>query len=303
MVKNKKAIGFAGLIFIVAAVFTVIQAQTVPPALIVHPSNLEFGLEPGKTQEGSLYVKNTTDKALSISTDLRNFSAEGEEGGVALTKENIPFSLASWIKITPEKAEIAPNQEVKFSYSVTPPTNAEAGGHFGSVVFGTVAPKNPGGAAVAQEIATLFLVRIPGKVTETANIESFEPDQNFYEFGPVKFNLRVKNTGGVHIKPAGVITLSDMLGHKTYIGFQGENVLPQAVRKMSAMGKDKWLIGKYTADLSLSYGTANSQLHAASKFYAFPVRVGIAVLVVLFMLFLLRRRLSRSLKILLTGKQ
>ena len=60
-------------------------------------------------------------------------------------------------------------------------------------------------------------------------------------------------------------------------------------------------IGKYTADLSLTFGSQNSQLYASTTFYAFPWKLGLVVLVVLIVLFLLRKRLFRAFKIILKG--
>ena len=291
---------FAVLVFVVG-----IKAQNVPPALTLHPTNLDISIDPGHSQTGILYLRNTTKQTVGIRTELRNFTAEGEEGGVNITAENTPFSLASWIKISPQTVTLKSGDEAKFTYSITPPLNAEPGGHFGSIVFATIPTKSPAGnvgASLSQEIASLFLVTIPGPVVEKASIQSFTPGKNFYETGPVTFSVRVKDEGGVHIRPAGVVTVTNMLGGKSVFGFQGENVLPGAIRNMPATWDTTWLIGKYTADLALAYGSKNSQLYASTEFWAFPIKQGIVVFAVLLILFFFRKRFFKAIRVIIRGK-
>jgi hypothetical protein len=302
---NKKGVVLTVIsLFFALAFFNVLTAQNTPAALTVHPTNVDIESVPGQGSQGSLFVRNTTKQTVTVKPELRNFTAEGEEGGIEITTENTPFSLASWMSVSPTTSTIKPGEVVEFKYEVNPPSNAEAGGHFGSVVFKTVPDSNTKGtgAVLSQEIASLFLVRIPGPVVENASILSFSTEKKFYEKGPITFDVRVKDEGGVHIRPAGVITVTDMFGNKSVFGFQGQNVLPGAIRKMPAVWDSGWLIGKYEAGLALAYGSKNSQLYANTEFWAFPVKPALVVAVVLIVLFFFRRRLWRALKVILRGK-
>lgn len=282
-----------------------IKAQTNPPALVVHPSNLEVNLTPGKPTKGTVFLKNTTDKPMTIQVTIKNFTAQGEEGAIDLTSNNTPFSLASWIKVTPEKVDVPAGKEVAFDYTITPPANAEPGGHFGSLVFGTVpSTKIAGGAgsAVSQEVAALILAKVPGNAKEDAVLESITTDKPFYEFGPVTFTLRIKNNGGVHIQPFGAVEVVDMFGRKVDASLTPTNILPSAVRRVEAKLSTHLLIGKYTAKVIASYGSQNKPLEGSVTFYAFPLRYGAVVLVVLVLLFLLRKRIGKAIKMMATGK-
>lgn len=283
--------------------FNILRAQTNPPALIVHPSNLDVNLTPGSPTSGTIFVMNTTKNSLTVQTVLRNFTAQGEKGGVAITAENTPFSLASWIKVTPEKMDIPSGKEVAFKYTITPPQNAEPGGHFGSIVFATVPSSiNNTGAAVSQEIAALILARIPGNAKEAAVVESINADKAFYEFGPVHFTLRVKNNGDVHIQPFGVVQVTDMLGRKFDAPLDPTNVLPNAIRQINATFDHKLLIGRYQATIIASYGSKNQPLEGSVEFWAFPLRYAAIGLVILIILFLLRKRLWKSFRVLVLNK-
>ena len=305
MYMRKKIAFIVSFVALVAAVvaLNVLRAQTNPPALVVHPSNLEINLTPGSATTGTIFVMNTTKKTLTIQTELRNFTAQGEQGAVTLTTEDIPFSLASWIKVEPVKADIPAGKEVAFKYIIIPPNNAEPGGHFGSVVFATV-PSAVGntGSAISQEVASLILGKIPGDAKEDAVLESISTDKPFYEFGPVQFTLRVKNQGGVHIQPFGAVEVTDMLGRKFDVPLDPTNVLPNAIRRINATFSKHLLVGHYSAKVIASYGSQNKPLEGSIEFWAFPIRYAAVLLVVLILIFFLRKRLWKSFKILVMNK-
>jgi P pilus assembly chaperone PapD len=300
---RRKLLLLAPLLLAVFAI-SALKAQTPNPGLTLYPVSFDLLIGQSETKEGEINLRNNTGQTVNIEATVRNFTAEGEEGQVEITEEETPFSLSEWITITPNNQVVRQGETVKFKYSITPPANAEAGGHFGSVVFSTIPdPDFEGsGAALSQEVAALFLVRVPGEVVEKASIESFKTDKNYYEFGPVEFQLRVKNDGGVHVRPAGVITIQNMWGGKDVFGFEGRNVLPNSIRQMPAVWNSTWLIGKYDANLSLTFGSKNEQLYATTTFWAFPWKVGLIVLAVIIILFLLRKRLYKALKVIIRGQ-
>ena len=282
-----------------------IYAQNAPAGLVVHPSNFDLIGSANTPVTQTVTLDNKTDKQQEIRVDLRNFTPSGEEGAVSLTNEDTNYSLAKWIKVTPSKVTIPAHSSSDFSFTVTPPTNAEAGGHFGSIVFATIPNANVKGnvgAALSQEVASLVLFKIPGNVEERAVVESFTTDRNFYEFGPVTFVNRVRNLGGVHIQPVGQIVVKGTFGDSYIVNVDPRNVLPNSIRKIPSILPHTLLLGKYTVHLIATYGTKNEQLDNSTEFYAFPVRYGIGIAVILIILFLMRKRLKKSFKALLTGK-
>lgn len=281
-----------------------INAQNVNTGISIHPSNFDLGSNPGERSTHTIYLDNLTDKEISIAVDRRNFTAQGEEGAINLSEETSTFSLASWINIYPLKVNIPAHQSQKFTFTISVPNNAEPGGHFGSLVFRTI-PNNSlkgTGAVLSQEVASLILFKVSGDVVEKANVESFSTDKNFYEFGPVNFDLRIKNEGGVHIQPMGAIAVKGWFGQRFDVQVSPKNVLPNAVRKIPATLNNKLLFGPYNAWLVMSYGSKGEPIYASTVFYAFPVRYGAIVLGALVIIFLMRKRLYKAFKALLTGK-
>lgn len=297
------------LLFLVLPVLILIfaaaqlNAQQGNPGITVSPSNFDLTVSPGDHLSHVIDVTNNTNKPITVKPVVKNFTAQGEEGGVDFTENATTYALSNWITVTPSVMTIDPQTTKEFSYTVTSPLGAEPGGHFGAIVF-TTSGKAAGqtGAAVSQEVASLLLVRVPGDVNEQVNVQSFGTAKSFYEFGPIQFNTVVQNNGAVHEHPIGQILIKDMFGHEYTANFDGRNVLPTAQRIMPATWDKKLLIGKYTATLIATYGTKGQQLTGSTEFYAFPVRYGIVVLVILLFLFLIRKRLGKAFKAILTGK-
>lgn len=282
-----------------------LNAQQQPKGLRATPVSFELNLEKGSATTETIHLDNFTDTTVEISAHAENFSAQGEQGGVSLSNEDTPYSLAKWITIYPTYVTMTPNQRQDFQVTIKPPHNAEAGGHFGSVIFSTVPPKNlkTSGATITQSVAALILTKIPGIVNESAYVESFKTNQSFYEFGPVDFNLRVKNNSSIHIKPIGVITIkNELTGKKTFVGINGENILPGAVRQLKNTWPQNFLFGKYIATANLSYGSENLPLQASIEFVGFPIRYGLILIGLLIVIFLLRKRLWKAVRIIIKGK-
>ncbi len=280
-------------------------AQQPTKGLSITPYSLELDITPGQTVTKTITLSNLTDRTVDIAAKKRNFTANGEEGEVFLTNDETAFSLSSWIKTSPDRKTLNPQEKQDFEITITVPKNADPGGHFGSVVFATVPQKGltQTGALLSQEVAGLILVKIPGLVTEQAKIESFNSEKKFYENGPVKLNIRARNESTIHVKPIGRVIITNMLGQKSFATVEGKNILPHAIRKLQATLNNKFLIGKYTAQAELNYGTQNNALlTATTTFWAFPIRSGVVVLIILVILFLFRKRLLKAMKTLITGK-
>lgn len=280
-----------------------LNAQQAVKGLAVTPSNFELSIEPGGQTTQKVRLLNQTNQDVNIRVDRRNFTSAGEEGEVSITSEETPFSIASWIKVTPETINVPAGASREFTFAITAPQNAEAGGHFGSLVFATVPGQNldKTGALLSQEIASLILLKVPGNVEEKAVVESFTSDKNFYELGPVSFTARIKNQGAVHIKPLGSVTIKGPFVN-TSDPIEERNVFPGAIRKIPATVNTRFMLGKYTAEFIATYGSNNQQLYAYTTFYAFPVRIGGAFILFLIILFLIRKRLARALGALISGR-
>jgi hypothetical protein len=298
--------GAAGAVFAFAGTATTATSQSFQ----ISPPTANYSGNKGATQKGTIKVTNLTNTPLSVRVGKENFVAKGEEGEIELVDNADPlYSLAPWFSFDAAQLDLPALGTKELHYTVAIPADAEPGGRYGSVTFNTIPPKLPSGqsgAAVQQTLGGIVFMRINGAANEQLNVESFGPEQGFYEYGPVKFLTRVKNTGTVHEKATGTITIKNMLGMKVAtIPLDEHFVIPGAVRRLHNDWPDAkhkpFLFGKYTAELSAKYGDGKT-LTASASFIVIPWKQVTIALIVLLLLILFfwkaRRRFARAFRIL-----
>jgi hypothetical protein len=144
---------------------------------------------------------------------------------------------------------------------------------------------------------------VAGRTTEKAFLESFSSNKKLWEKGPIEFEIRVRNQGNVHLKPVGIVTISNIFGQKVdSFSVEPKNILPGSIRKSTAVWDKKFLLGKYNATVILNYGTQNQMISASTNFTVFPYKIGSVILLGLIILLVLiyraRRRIGLALKVL-----
>lgn len=281
--------------------FSFAQNTLSSQSLEVSPPSQELTSDPGQTILARAKVRNKSADSINIKVRIEDFTASGETGQVALIEKG-PQSLTSWAIIEPDTFPLKPGETKEVVAKISVPKEA-AGGHYGSFVFSVGGGKAlPGTASVAQELASLFLIRISGPVSEKLSIAQFSAPA-FLEFGPVPFTLKFTNSGNVHVKPFGLINITDIFGRVVKdVVVRGEtNIFPQASRVVTVTYDEKFLFGPYKAQAVLNFGSKNEALLATTTFFVFPVRLAAAALLVLFVLYISRKRLSKAIKA-LAGK-
>ena len=271
-------------------------------SLEISPPSQELIGDPGKTITVKAKVRNRTNTNLPIKARTEDFIAQGESGQVALVEKG-PWSVSNWTTLTPSEFTLKPGEVKEVTGTVRIPASGAGGGRYGSIVFAvTGASSGPGSASVSQEVASLFLLRINGPVEEKLSIEQFSAP-SFSEFGQVPFQVNYANAGNVHLKPQGLISITNMFGQKeTDIVVESANVFPQAKRTVTTNWNKQLLFGKYTATAILyTGGSKNETVTAVTTFTVFPVRIAALIGLALVAIYLMRKRLSKAFKA-LAGK-
>jgi hypothetical protein len=182
------------------------------------------------------------------------------------------------------------------SITVTVPKDASPGGHYGIIRFTATPPslKNSG-VSLSTSLGALMLVTVKGPVTEKLSIDEFSvkgkdgKKGTMFQSGPVTFLQRLKNEGNIHEQPTGQVTITDMFGRKVAnvnINLPPRNILPNSTRRFeqpldkSVIG-NKRLFGRYTAKLSVKYGTDKKTVSSDLSFWVIPYKLVAIVIVVL----------------------
>jgi len=278
-------------------------------SLGIAPLTFEITANPGDIVENYLKVYNPSpDTSVQIEMVIEDIAPTGEAGHVIVEPaETETYSLARWIETEPKEFSLAPREEKFVKFTINIPENAEPGGHYGTVIAGAklVAGPRATGAAILPRVGSLVLLTVPGVMREELIVKEFIAP-NYSEFGPIPFTIRFENTGTVHIKPTGYITVTNWLGQKVAdIEFPSHNVLPRAVRKFETSLPQKWLFaGRYTATLTGNYGLSNVSLTpTVITFWVFPWKFGLGILIVIILLILSRKRWVAAFRILIKGEK
>ena len=245
--------------------------------ITVIPPRFETFGNPGDTLTQKIRVVNNSTTSNTYSTQVDNFTALGDTGQVNLLDKNQPsttYSLAQWITTEPSQFTIPAGQEQVVTVTIN------------------------------SQVGTLFLLTVTGNVKEAASVTSFNAEESFAQYGPVKFDLITKNEGNVHEQPTGTIVITNMFGKtvKT-IPLNTANVLPGAERLVTTSWDETNLIGRYTATLVATYGqnstSAQNQLHltASTTFVVFPLYILwilIGIIVIIALLITQRSKIKRA---------
>lgn len=290
-------------LFLILYYFSIIPAQAAfkGEGLTISPPILELSLKPGESSNQTIRITNPTEKVVEFYPRAMNFEAKGESGEPSFyesTDESHKFSLARWISFKETKLALTPEQVVEFKYTISVPSDAEPGGHYGVMFFANEPPKsedNTSKVSLGSMVGSLVLVRVPGQVSEKAVLEEFKSAKKLYFDNNTNLITRVANVGNVHFKPRGVIEIKGWFGEPQKLIFneQTGNVLPDSTRKFENAWKPSGIkIGRYTAKLLLTYGETEKNIYGETTFWIIPwwLLIVIAVLVLLIISFVFWRR-------------
>ena len=299
-------------------------------ALTISPARMELNGKPGQIITGEYLLINEKNTTQTFYSSFENFEAQGETG--------TPFfvggteGLAKWINAQDEIV-LGPRETKKLLYSITIPTDADPGGHFAALFWGTSNPKESAGKGevfVGAKLGIVILLRVSGDITEGGGVLDFKTldekrlevdEQKLFIILPVDLHYRFQNSGDDRIKPEGTVTIKNMFGMTCDVlnanVYEG-NVLPNSIRKFKLswnIANDKkdeqqgvprgfietvkyqishFALGYYTAHLELIYGEGDElESNAKTSFFVLPWQLLVVVLLALFVITLLLKSYNR----------
>lgn len=268
-------------------------------ALEIAPPLITLSANPGQTVKATVKLRDIAKTDLIVTNEINNFVASGETGTpkILTGKDDVnsQFTLKDWITPLPS-FQLAPGKIETLSVKIKVPKDASPGGHYGVIRFTGTPPKLKGtGVALSASLGALILLTVNGDLTHKLSVASFTTtdgtnNKSLFEAPPVNFSVRLKNSGNVQEQPVGNIMVTDMFG-KTVggvnINVPPHNILPDSIRKFDAsldktvLGK-KHLFGRYTARLSVSYGSGKqTTLSDSLTFWVIPYRLILGIIVLL----------------------
>lgn len=276
-------------------------------ALTVSPVKMEISGDPGQTLQGELKLFNEQDETKTFYSSFENFEARGETGAPFFLPEKV--GLATWIK-SQEQITLKPKEEKTIPFSIQIPQNAEPGGYFSAILWGTTPPQATGGGqvAVGGRLGVLILLKVSGEVKEGGGLLEFGAKDNGKLFSslPINFTYRFNNTGGDRVVSRGEIKIKNLFGLTSAtipVNKNEGSVLPGSARKFEVvwgeelqktdsggklgffeMATRQWSefrFGWYTAQLNLAWGATNQAANATYSFFIIPWQLLLIVIIIL----------------------
>ncbi len=284
---NKTLILIAAAVFILS--FSTAYSQS-SLTLSVAPARQLLTVDPGKSTAVVVKFFNNSDAPISGNIKVADFIVEDKEGSPTFiegpTSLSTRFAAAGWVKLALDKATLPANDKVSIQAKINVPPDAKPGGRYFAVYFEptSAVPQEAetalgeGVSAVTPRVAALVYLRVSGPIEENANLIRFTTP-TFLEYGPILVETEIVNLGNYHIKPQGIITLTNMLGQvKEEVKLNEENIFPDASRVYKSEIGSKWMLGKYTLNLTAPYGESGKVITGTTSIWLFPWRVAVAII-------------------------
>jgi len=309
----KKLIIIAGLLLLslqanAASAFRLetIEETPVKGDFILGPGKVDLLLEPGEKTTQQVTVTNRLGRDMDFKVEVEDFSGSYEtDQTVKLFGEAVgPYSMKDYIKPETTEFSLGHGERITLPIEINIPADSQPGGLYASVLVSTVpddgeAEMNQGQAKIISRLGTLYFVRVAGEVTESGRLQQFKvaaAEQGFYEKGPIPFEIYFKNEGNIHMTPSGRIEIKNLLGRRVgEVSIEKYFVMPDSLRKIIVNWDNKFLIGRYTAVLTMDKNYQQLPQESDTlevSFWVIPWKIilaGVAVVLVLWRLLALVR--------------
>lgn len=309
-------------IFLFASNFRSVNAQQV--YLSISPPIVEAAMKPGKSIMIAYNLKNSGDPTI-INTKVVTFEPRDNLGNIRLKEEatgpvRFSFDNADLQLGQPFFMKTGGTQQMLLRIRV--PEGAPNGDYYYSLLATTESPATIEGITTSQARATIAS-NILITVTDSGFIE-IKPRVTIFEaISDLKFNLfgkqikifdsfdkipvvlYVENKGGNLIKPEGKITLKGNFGETVEFDIIPKNILSQSQRLVEAtpsaslsqkgpisLGLSGFFVGRYNLSARINFGENSPTIFASTAFFAFPFKIGFALIVTIVLTVFITRRFS-----------
>jgi hypothetical protein len=302
--------------------------------LSVSPISLDLVTQPGGTIQDRIRVHNNTQNPIRLQVNIKKLVATEKDPGFVLADPTSTDDFVNWIHIDTPIFNVPGNEWYDVHFSIVTPPDA-AFGYYPAIVFNEISSNDNSGKLTevlsgGVAVLTALQVQSPNSRVE-GHLAQFGPSHFLSEWLPLVFNVKIQNTGNIHMRPRGNIFISSPSGKE--VGLLEVNqplsaIIPNSSRSFQAVWDDSFItfdkkfiihwdnlthfrIGKYTARLLMVYdnGTRDASIEAVTSFWVFPYKLisiliistivlilGIRFLVMIYIRRLMRKEQQRSRK-------
>jgi len=272
-------------------------------SLGVSPAIMEEVLVPGEEKKTGVWVLNITDFPLPIKANQESFTVQAD----ILEGAGQTFNASSWLRVDPQNFILSAHERKKVAIIIDVPPNAEPGGHYATIYFQPlISASNIRSQTtyLSAKVGVLMFLTVKGEIIEQANLQNLGTDP-FSQFGPIDFSLSFQNRGNVHLLPSIEVVIKNFWGKEVgKVPFNPQIILPKTEKEIKTRWNKKFLLGRFSAQAYVSYGSANDKLKSKPIiFWVIPWLPLFFLTATVVLCIVVRKKLKAAIKILLGKKK
>ena len=292
--------------------------------LTTSPLPINLKVAPGSSISTTLKIKNDGNQSENLKVTLMKFKADPNTGATILMDREAADSYFDWVALSDPTFTLPANEWKTITATFNVPATAAFDYYYAIVFFRADQQVKPGDRQTVLNGGTATLVLLTADVPgakKQLELDRFSVNKNIFEFLPSTFDIKIKNTGNVHIIPHGNIFITG--GSQKDLAILDVNatqgsILPDSPRNFQVQWADgfpvytikeengvkqqdakgnlirelKWnwadasklRFGKYTAKLLLVYddGQRDVPIEGMVSFWVVPWRLVAYALVIIF---------------------
>ena len=237
-------------IFLTSSILILIPilAFSAEVSISVSPIRVEHLVRQGEKGTDMISVTNDGTAPTRLKVSLEDWTLTQDGNPMFMKVGNNPYSCVEWIRVNPVDFRIGPGQTREVRYTVSVPQGVEDGGYRAAIIFETVPNVTPG-----EKIKRVFLkgriaailYEVVGKPVPQGHAKGLKTE---LKKEGIHFILSLQNTGKVHYRTKGTITVKDERGENAFeMEIPDVPVLPESERDIPVNYEKPIPSGKYSA--------------------------------------------------------
>lgn len=253
------------------------------------------------------------EQPLNLDLKVVDFEAQDESGTPKLMRQSTDrtaWSLKNFIEM-PQQVTVSPGETVRIPIKISVPSDVGAGSYYSAIEYAATGARGDEQVNIAASGVSLVFVTVPGQAKQQLNLAqfgAFVPSQDgkdgafkglYFSDKPKVLAYRLKNDGNIAEQPNATILVKDFSGKVVYeikdanpkdqLALRGQTrrfdacINPEDVTQTTNTGTDinsvvcgaadKFTPGRYTAELSIIYGSNGNEsreITAKATFWYLP---------------------------------
>jgi len=286
----------------------------------VSPATFKIETKPPADVWTPFIVENTSDEPVTLQVGYKLFNKQASENGKVFFLQNgqsigpdkeifEKMQIVDDENISHDTIDLGPQQKERYRLRITLPSNEPTGDYYFSLILLTknnninqidIKANNNNQTTSSSLLAGIgmnIFLAVGDEETPQATLTTFSTPR-FQEKGPVLFTLTVQNTGMHFITPHGTIVINNIFNQSV-----GRITLPPSIilagtqrTFLNTIWSEKFLLGMYTGNLSLSLSDDGPTYTRTIHFFAVPLLPLVISLIVIIIITLISLRIKRMMK-------